>query len=205
MILKKDRISRAIARLFTRITGGISLFCCILLISLHAAGGYNAGWFQFPGRLSVLLNGEDITPSGLSIELFIIRDSPSSLIVGQASTQDYPRVMAKYPQYIRVNRGGFRLIYGPNILMTQEHQLELDGTGLILAAPYWACELMLLILPAYLLFAHLKTRRFRNLELGTIPCANCGYDLRASPDRCPECGLIPDYVKADVSQGYCNQ
>lgn len=45
----------------------------------------------------------------------------------------------------------------------------------------------LLLLPLLRLATLLCRRRLRPAGF----CPNCGYDLRATPDRCPECGSVP--------------
>src|SRR5688572_23494893 len=55
------------------------------------------------------------------------------------------------------------------------------------AAPYWSLLLIAASVPAaQLLSLHRARRRTRHAL-----CPNCGYDLRASPERCPECGFTP--------------
>jgi hypothetical protein len=71
----------------------------------------------------------------------------------------------------------------------------------VLIAPYWS----ILVLTAPLLWivamwdARLR-RRARRAARGE--CLGCGYDLRATADRCPECGLnVPEgHVPLHVSQ-----
>jgi len=54
------------------------------------------------------------------------------------------------------------------------------------AVPYWAIFLLTALAPATTA-ARLVRSRFSGVPPGA--CRHCGYDLRATPDRCPECGM----------------
>lgn len=61
----------------------------------------------------------------------------------------------------------------------------------LLWIPHWfVCFLTMLVVGPLLFLRHkqgrIAARRAANL------CNVCGYDLRASADRCPECGTMPD-------------
>jgi hypothetical protein len=55
-------------------------------------------------------------------------------------------------------------------------------------ARHWMLALFFAILP---LLALVKTLK-RTYQMIGGRCVRCGYDLRATPDRCPECGTVPN-------------
>ena len=67
---------------------------------------------------------------------------------------------------------------GPPSRRAIEHQID---------APYW---LMVLIM-SLLTLAAVYIRRRSHLSRAAGLCPSCGYDLRATPDQCPECGAEP--------------
>ena len=61
----------------------------------------------------------------------------------------------------------------------------IHSTNAVVAAPFWPLAMLLAALPAVWL-----RRRIGSMVRARRPdlCRRCGYDLRATPGRCPECG-----------------
>jgi len=59
----------------------------------------------------------------------------------------------------------------------------------------WYLAMPFAVLPILWIPVEILSRRHRR---PTGFCRKCGYDLRATPDRCPECGQVPKKTEATV-------
>lgn len=82
---------------------------------------------------------------------------------------------------------GYRSFHSPQPLQT--------GMSIVLPWPF--LFLLFATLPALhvTLFFH-NRRRARRRQSGL--CSHCGYDLRASKDRCPECGTLATFATTEA-------
>jgi hypothetical protein len=86
--------------------------------------------------------------------------------------------------------GGRRPVAG--FLFQSDAARGVTRLSLFLPLPFVVVLLALLPL-ADVLIIHRRRRRVRRLAAGM--CVRCGYDLRATPEKCPECGAIPVTVR----------
>jgi hypothetical protein len=67
------------------------------------------------------------------------------------------------------------------------HLLWLDWHEQDLILPYWFLSLLIGAFPASSFFILLLRARRRRCRSQHGLCRACGYDLRSTPSRCPEC------------------
>jgi hypothetical protein len=68
-----------------------------------------------------------------------------------------------------------------------------DGSRIVFAVPPYTLLPVLGVLPAAWSFAFAYRRRGRRdaWHRSRGLCPACGYNMRATPSRCPECGAVP--------------
>ena len=82
-------------------------------------------------------------------------------------------IWQKYQRYHRTFLSGYG---GSSQAMTTNHRL--------IVIPYWSPAVIFAVLPTIWIWRFMKYRHRRQVG----HCPKCNYDLRATPQRCPECG-----------------
>jgi len=171
---------RDVRRKLFNLAAAVSLICFVTVGSAVAVGCWrqvNLGWCNAHVASSVWTSWGRLWWNGgiASGEAFA---TPLEQGAGGiwATVEPLPeRGHVRIPGFIvRADQFGFRLLKG---------QFD-GGDWTVVCVPAWAPLFVTAALPA--LWLHRRRRRTRRRARNLCPA--CGYDLRATPDRCPECG-----------------
>ena len=120
--------------------------------------------------------------------------APRSYSYSDASGTTFVHVVVHVsaPSGPKRNRLGFAFHSGTTTMPRSPYASSsgtVVSTWTLAAIPLWFVATILMIWPA--VFLTRQIRRRRRTRLGR--CLQCGYDLRGSSSRCPECGTpVPD-------------
>jgi hypothetical protein len=191
-------------RLFTLLSA-LSLLLCVAVVVLWVRGFYAVDMFKF--RCSRYYCDIEAQSSHFSVwasRYYQLR--PAYLAEGRGAIKK-PGIYAKLahadplPGQITLGYSCYRPRAdetGPIFsAFDVGRQLTPDEGGRYLwrgwiQVPYWFVALASAVVPAY--GAAGWYRRRQRLQAGV--CRRCGYDLRATSGRCPECGTVPESAHA---------
>jgi hypothetical protein len=77
-----------------------------------------------------------------------------------------------------------------NLWIMQYLTKPAEPNDFVIVVPFWALAVVAAVLPTCRGVRHYRSRRRLGGRRAAGQCVACGYDLRASPERCPECGKV---------------
>jgi hypothetical protein len=93
----------------------------------------------------------------------------------------------------------FRIATLPLFRKDHHDHLTMGRWAHMLVIPYGMLTFMLMTLPAICFVPRITRWIVALLTVRPGCCAGCGYDLRHTPHRCPECGKIPTNITSDAA------
>ena len=181
-----DPVAQLVRRRLFAICSAISLLLCVAVCVLWARSYWRCEWFEIGNATRWRTVG-----------------SSSGRIYAAAWTNyagRYGRDAHSSDKTMLAHRGNFVQVpytaSGSGLMTLDRSIYSLGpflfgaGTGgddVAIVFPHWAPAATTLALPAAWYIR--RRREYRSGMEGR--CRKCGYDMRATPDRCPECGAIP--------------
>lgn len=173
-----QRGSRAVAKHLSAVVAAMSLLLlaltAVLWLRSHERGDY-VGWYQRPHGFNAYSH-----------------DGQFQIAWGELDSKKYPPQAGwqgtLWPFDATVDsvtmdlRSGTVFGFGYDRWQRQTPDVRMDGHSV--TAPYWAVAALFAVAPV---MAGVRWRR-RHRRRTRGECLACGYDLRATLERCPECG-----------------
>jgi hypothetical protein len=151
------------------------LFIAILALWWHNQSGDREELFYFGASHCYVL---DARPGSLGVDRSTYSPDGSFL------TEFRPTGPGSGMHLLHEKSPGWSEIPWPGWSISNTVDLAFGGPTVCLSARYSALALALSMLPLCYLLRLIRRHR----TYGPGKCRRCGYDLRASGDRCPECG-----------------
>jgi hypothetical protein len=176
---------RRAALILFHVAAALSLLLCVAAIALWAWGHWAEVWVARTTPLSrqALTVSRGELRMAASHMLNALDRHPDSMLGWRFRTYPDSDLLADVPKLYPNAR--------PPMAGSFVTHLERDGfEATLILLPMAFVVPLFAIMPLAAGARHVR-RRHRAGRLRAGRCIACGYDLRATPERCPECGMIP--------------